>query len=478
MEQGSFQSKKNHLIYDVLYGFIQLTPVEWEIIHSPFYQRLRWIKQLGFSFYTYPGAEHSRYGHSIGVLHNADCILNSIGRGADKNDLINGNFHSKVTLEHQSIRVAALLHDIGTFPFSHTVENSYIGYAESSQKNSEMTHQDNHEHLGSFIIKRTKEAGGITNILEKHGLDPQRISNLVKGIDASALANQILHSEIDCDRMDYLLRDAHYTGLQYGTYDREYLLYHFTTTQIAKQDILVVKEKAINCIQDFLISRFAWYSQVVRSARGAKFDAIAEEIAFYFLKENIIWHYSDLLDIIENDPVKFYSFNDHYFHQTALQYYSEGKLKKNKKIQDMVKSLLFGLSPATIKHPLFMQRILEQDNKTENDKILKRAREKFNELAECIKKKGNDEDWIIQDFPKKDIYLVKSHKRIVQDKTQSNVLLERDPVKILTEDGNVLLLSNFENNLVSKLQNSFNFIPHAFCSQSSFDLLKSSGMIE
>ncbi|PJB52953.1 MAG: phosphohydrolase, partial [Bdellovibrio sp. CG_4_9_14_3_um_filter_39_7] len=64
-------SNKNRVIYDPIYGFIKLTPVEWEIIHSPFYQRLRWIKQLGFTCYVFPGAEHSRFGHSIGVMFNA-----------------------------------------------------------------------------------------------------------------------------------------------------------------------------------------------------------------------------------------------------------------------------------------------------------------------------------------------------------------------------------------------------------------------
>ena len=73
------EAQKNRIIYDPIYGFIKLTPVEWDIIHSPFYQRLRWIKQLGFSCYVFPGAEHSRFGHSIGVMNNAHEILKSIG---------------------------------------------------------------------------------------------------------------------------------------------------------------------------------------------------------------------------------------------------------------------------------------------------------------------------------------------------------------------------------------------------------------
>ena len=80
------EAQKNRIIYDPIYGLIKLTPVEWDIIHSPFYQRLRWIKQLGFSCYVFPGAEHSRFGHSIGVMFNAQKIglrcLEALQQGA------------------------------------------------------------------------------------------------------------------------------------------------------------------------------------------------------------------------------------------------------------------------------------------------------------------------------------------------------------------------------------------------------------
>ncbi len=82
-------SKKKHLIFDPIYGFIRLTPVEWEIIHTPFYQRLRWVKQLGFSFYVFPGAEHSRFGHSIGVMHNSHEILKSCKKAVSEEELMN-----------------------------------------------------------------------------------------------------------------------------------------------------------------------------------------------------------------------------------------------------------------------------------------------------------------------------------------------------------------------------------------------------
>ena len=93
--------------------------------------------------------------------------------------------------------------------------------------------------------------------MEKYGFDPKVISDLVKGVHPSVMANQILHSEVDCDRMDYLLRDAHYTGLKYGTYDRDYLLHHFHVARVNGHNVLTIKRNALRCVEDFLISRFS-----------------------------------------------------------------------------------------------------------------------------------------------------------------------------------------------------------------------------
>jgi HD superfamily phosphohydrolase len=154
-------------IYDPLYGFIQITPVEWDIIHTPFYQRLRWIKQIGFSFYTFPGAEHSRFGHSIGVMHNAHKIINSIERGVGDRALFDESKTSNEKTFHQSVRLAALMHDLGTFCFSHTTEMAYIRFGDTTNSKNSKGHPDDHEHLGSYIIKNTDYEGGITYVLKK-----------------------------------------------------------------------------------------------------------------------------------------------------------------------------------------------------------------------------------------------------------------------------------------------------------------------
>lgn len=468
---------KSKIVFDPLYGFIHLTNLEWEIIHTPFYQRLRWIKQLGFTFYTFPGAEHSRYGHSIGVMFNAHKILQRLNRAVPEQELFDDKLQSPEKAFHQSIRLAALLHDLGTFMFSHTTEMAYIRYGETTKEKNGKGHPDDHEHLGSFIIKNTDYEGGITHILKKYRLDPQKISNLVKGNDASILACQVLHSEIDCDRMDYLLRDAHYSGIKYGTYDREYLLHHFRVANINGHDVVAINHNALHAVEDFLMARFAWYSQVVRSARGARFDALAEEICFYMLEKGKIYSYSQLMDMIENDPHKFYTFNDQYFMQQVHHHYTTGSFDKNPRIKDMAHSLLFGVEPRTIKCEEFKQRILSQDEDHVLEKIVKRAEDKIEEIKEILRKKGTEKDWILEDLPKKNIIFVKSKKKLVKSKTGENLLLERDPAKILMDNGDVKLLGDVENSIISDLQSKFNFVPNVYCSQSAYEILLQEGVV-
>ncbi|HXH76021.1 MAG TPA: HD domain-containing protein [Bacteriovoracaceae bacterium] len=468
---------KSKIVFDPLYGFINLTTLEWEIIHTPFYQRLRWIKQLGFTFYTFPGAEHSRYGHSIGVMFNAHKILQRLGKAVSEHELLDDKFSSSEKSFHQSIRLAALLHDLGTFMFSHTTEMSYIRFGETTNEKQGKGHPDDHEHLGSYIIKNTDYPRGITYILKQHKQDPQKISNLVKGVDPSILACQILHSEVDCDRMDYLLRDAHYSGIKYGTYDRDYLLHHFRVANVNGHDIVAINHNALHAVEDFLMARFAWYSQVIRSARGARFDAIAEEICFYMLEKGKIYSYSQLMDMIANDPDKFYTFNDQYFMQQVHLCYTSGKFDKNPRIKDLAYCLLFAKAPKTIRCEEFKQRILSQDEDHVYERIVKKAEAKIEEIKELIRKKGTDKDWILEDLPKKNIIFVKSRKKLIKSKTSENLLLERDPVKILMEDGDVKLLGDVENSIISDLQTKFNFVPNVYCSDSAFELLKVEGII-
>jgi hypothetical protein len=183
------------------------------------------------------------------------------------------------------------------------------------------------------------------------------------------------------------------------------------------------------------------------------------------------------MDMIAHNPEKFYTFNDQYFMTQLHQCYSDGSFDKNPRIKDLAFSLLFGKAPRTVKCEEFKQRILSQDEDHIYDKIVKRAEEKIKEIQDILKKKGTEKDWIVEDLPKKNIIFVKSRKKLVKSKTHENLLLERDPAKILMEDGEVLLLGDVENSIISDLQAKFNFVPNVYCSDSAYELLKREGII-
>src|SRR3989338_4271596 len=261
------------IILDSLYGFIELTQAEEEIIDSPFFQRLRWLKQLGFSNYIFPGGEHTRFSHALGTLHIADLIWRALGKAVSAEKLFNPKARGEPTMFHRAIRIAAMLHDIGQFPFSHTIEESYIEYEKKrGRKSLGDILAGSHEEISTHIITQTKNPGGITHILEKHGFDPNFIAQVASGTSPNLLANQLLHSDIDCDRIDYLLRDAHHTGVKYGQFDWHYLINSFRTYTINGQEALAIHENALYAVEGFLMSRFSWYSQIIKDGTGAKFD--------------------------------------------------------------------------------------------------------------------------------------------------------------------------------------------------------------
>ncbi len=473
--------KQGKIVYDPLYGFIRLTETESRIIQSPFYQRLRWIRQLGFSNYIFPGAEHTRFAHALGVMNVADQIMRAIGKAVPDEKLFDPAATDPDSLFHKSIRISALLHDIGTFPFSHTCEGAYIKHGDSSFKQADRGKPlpNNHEHLGAYILKNTDYDGGITKILHEHGIDYQEISRYVKGTNSNILGNQILHSEVDCDRMDYLMRDAHYTGLKYGQIDREFILYHMTTFDTGDGKLgLAIKDNAMHAVEDFLIARFGWYSQVIRNSGGAKFDLLAEVVTKHFLEKKLMHQFQDLLGMVEKDPDRFFGFNDVYFMNLVHQHYVDGTVK-NPKIREMMKMLLFRQSPMEFQLYPFEHKLVSrtEEGLRQREATVRKIHELVQEFEECIKEHGDGTEWLLYDIPDSDIVFSRSMLDIVRKRSGDNLLQERDPVKIMDRRGNVALLIDRENSIIRILSNVVNFIPVLYMSPKAHSLLKARGLI-
>lgn len=473
--------KNLRTIYDVLYGFIPITEWEEKIINSPFFQRLRWIKQLGFSNYIFPGAEHNRFAHVIGVMHSMDQMIRSLGLAVSDSELFDPRSKNPDAMFHKSMRIAALLHDIGTFPFSHAIEYAYMRHGNDPRRSGGASKNlpNTHEHLGSFIIKNTNYPGGLTEILNHYDFDVQMISKIIKGESPQLIANQLMHSDLDADRMDYLMRDAHYTGIKYGQFDREYILANLSTYDAGPNQLAFgVRENAIHAVEDFLIARFSWYSQIIKNPGSAKFDIMSSHIAQAYLEQDLLHQFHDLLTMIEEKDERFYWWNDIYFMTRCQEARLQGLLKDSR-VSELTEMLLYRRPPKTVHHPLFAHRIIPADgNDTEKEKLIAKIKGFVEELEKVLKKFGTGKEWILADIPEKDVAFTRGLGHIVKKRSSDNLYRERDPIKVVSKTGQPTLLVERENTLMKHLSGFINFVPSVYANDEALALLKSRGLIE
>lgn len=230
------------MIKDPIYGYVHISEPEIEVIDTLPMQRLRRIKQLVFADYVYPGANHSRFEHSIGVMHLAGLLGESLPVEMSKEDV-------------QKVRLAGLFHDLGHGPFSHTFEQILM-------KKLNKTHED----LTPWIVMGTE----LKDILAKHGFKADDVANLSvgRGKKEKAFMNQIITSSVDVDKMDFLVRDTHHTGAEYGKVDVYRLIY---TMGVADNN-LVVDSSALPTLEAFLIARVESFRAIYyhKTARAAQ----------------------------------------------------------------------------------------------------------------------------------------------------------------------------------------------------------------
>lgn len=218
---------KKKILNDPIYGFITLpNELIFDIIEHPVFQRLRRIKQLGLTDYVYPGALHTRFHHAIGAMHLMQKTLDTL---RSKGVMI-------FDAEYEAALVAILLHDIGHGPFSHTLEFSLF-------KNVR------HEQLSLWIFDRlNKDFQGKLELARQ----------IFTGVYHRKFLHQLVSSQLDVDRLDYLKRDSFFTGVYEGTIGSERIIKMLTV----HEDQLVVEEKGIYSIENFLSARRLMYWQV------------------------------------------------------------------------------------------------------------------------------------------------------------------------------------------------------------------------
>ncbi|MDP2781585.1 HD domain-containing protein [Devosia sp.] len=241
-------SQKRKRINDPVHGAVFLTPLEYKIATSPAFVRLANVKQLGLGAFVFPGATYSRQEHSMGACHVAGQMLASISHsGVDISD------H-----DYHITRLAALLHDLGHYPFSHATEEAVhliegVPALEGSPPTQE--YFTDHEEVGKYIIKNDPH---ISSLLREHGFTADEIVARLDGADNTSL-NMLVSSDLDCDRLDYLRRTSLHAGLPYGGVDAEYLIDNLT---LDVDGLPCLHSKAIGAADHFLVSRLYDFEQV------------------------------------------------------------------------------------------------------------------------------------------------------------------------------------------------------------------------
>lgn len=236
-------------IIDPIHDFIRVAPAEQQLVDHPIFQRLRRIRQLSSAYLVYPGAQHTRFEHSLGVMHVAGQAAASL-----KEKGLIGYSHV------EDLRLAGLLHDVGHGPFSHHFEELT---AEKGGKT--------HEEIGMEIIERSE----IGDLLSSSGYDRHLISRLAAGRSRVPFMNEIISGALSADMMDYLLRDAYYTGAEHAKIAHQ----RVTRSLNVHRRRLALERSAIYSLETMLHSRYqmfraVYYHKAVRAAEVILLESI------------------------------------------------------------------------------------------------------------------------------------------------------------------------------------------------------------
>ena len=262
------------IIRDPLWNNIRIDPLSFELIDTPAFQRLRYVRQLGLAFLVYPGATHSRFEHALGTYHLARRTLSLFEEHED--------YHALGRDECMLARIAALLHDIGHYPFSHALEE--IGAL-------------NHEEVARPLICD----GEVAEILERElgqGA-PERIVTMIRGNSDSPLQG-LISGSIDLDKLDYLRRDAFMCGVSYGEIDVDRLINALTLVRDpdSGEPRVGMIEKGLSALESLLFAKYQMYRNVywhhaVRSATAMYKRLVSDALDAGALDANTLAGFTD-----------------------------------------------------------------------------------------------------------------------------------------------------------------------------------------
>lgn len=259
---------EKRVIRDPIHGYIHIEDkVIWDLINSKEFQRLRRVRQLGSTLMVFPSGEHSRMMHSLGAYEIARRMINEV------DDIRN----TLTEREKMVLMVAALLHDIGHAPFSHSFESIL---------------SCKHELYTAQIITGPSEVADVLRSIDQNL--PEEVAAVIDHTHPNPILSQLISSQLDADRLDYLLRDSYFTGVSYGQIDLDRIL----RTMRVKDNKVVVKRSSIYTVENYIMARYHMYWQVYYHPNSRSYDTLLKSI-FTRLRDL----YSENEEILEQYPM-------------------------------------------------------------------------------------------------------------------------------------------------------------------------------
>ena len=447
---------KNYIL-DNIHGFIGLTDIENRIERLDIFQRLRRIKQLGLTNWIFPGAEHTRYTHSLGVMHIIDQMAMKLG------------FEDE---ERQILRLAGMLHDIGHYPLSHIGEYAYM----SSPVDRDFFHDNSskiktsvqklpdfnpllsvqmvkspkpfhHENIGVLVIKHSSKIRAIIEerFPEKGNEVVEDICDIITGHlerkPGLSAQVQLLHSELDADRIDYLLRDAASSGASYGNFELAALIKCLARKEHTPSGLQIVgvNSKGIGVADQFMISRFMAYSQIIYQKHVAILQLMGQEV--------INWVANSALKIFPK-PIE------------LLEWVKTHE--ENPYFQDFTDQVLLGLSSKLAENHCLGEERLKFVNKLDHFKALE-------QIGSAFEFVGKNRALITETVVNEPIYHNLTHGEYLRENNRVGVFSSATITEHIPKNEFVNFYNNHQKNndemiplddyLVQRLQHGIAYIP-------------------
>ena len=333
---------------DPIHGFVETDALEAALIDSRPLQRLRFIHQLGLTFLVYPGAEHSRFAHVLGAMSLAGRAFDSLLR--DRPDLFSGTERLR---SRRLVRLAALFHDAGHAPFSHSAEDLFDGGID-------------HEEMTRRILASSE----IEELFARHGdgISPADVVEILAGevVPGRRFLSQLISGELDVDKMDYLLRDSLHCGVRYGVYDLDRLLDTLALVEDPASGALTmgVHEGGVHAVEALILARYYMFTQVYFNVTG---KALEHHLSAWLRGTGHLWPF---------DPERFLREDD-------MSTFAAMRASENEHARAVVHRRHFPLAFETREH-------LTPEDRQRFEAILPELRERFGEDAILVDRSAKD----------------------------------------------------------------------------------------